>query len=228
VRGATRRIGLAALAALGLLSCGGGDEGPAGMAGLMGGMGTRGPTGPAGAAGPAGPTGPAGARGPVGPIGAIAFYYVETKQPMTLTGTFPWSDAVPQPAQGSQVLSLGIIPRSATSVLVFKGMIHWSEGNNNSSDYLTLALFQDGVAGAVAAAVDAPSNSNGRCTANPSFPQICTLSFHFIVPSPGTAPALYSLRVGLNNGPVWINSSFNGRQLGGPLTSTLSVMEIAK
>lgn len=160
--------------------------------------------------------------------GLVNFRYAQTTEALSLSGTFPWNDQAPQINQGSQLLSVSITPQSDASVLVFDGVVHWTEGNVNSSDYFTVALFQEGVTAALASAADAPSNGNGRCTADGTYTQICSLGFHFIVPSPGNAATIYHLRVGLNGGAVRINSSFNGRQLGGRLASTMSVMEIAR
>ena len=58
--------------------------------------------------------------------------------------------------------------------------------------------------------------------------QICTVPIHFSMVANTTNALTFHLRVGLNNGNVYINQSFNGRRLGGTLASTLSVMEIAR
>lgn len=225
-----KAVCLAAWAAVTLAGCMGmqGPQGPTGQVGAAGATGATGPAGPTGPTGPTGPMGAMGAQGPAGPSGIVNFEYARTNQAMTLTGTIPWNDQAPQAAQGSELLSVTITPKSATDLLVFDGQVNWSEGNSNTSNYLTFALFQEGVNEAIFTATDGASNGNARCTANSSYPQICTQTFHFITQAPGTAATTYRLRVGLDGGQVWINSSFNGRQLGGTLYSTLSVMELAK
>lgn len=213
-----------------------GPAGPQGLQGVSGVPGAAGPQGPSGAAGPAGPQGPAGSTGPVGPqgppgpigpSGILNFAYAQNNQAQIFLGTFPWNDVPPQIGQGSQLLAVTITPKNAVNLLVFDATVNWSEGNVNSSNYFTVALFQQGVTNALASTVDGASNGNARCTANASYPQICTVPLRFVMPAGTTTPTTFQLRVGLDSGQVWINSSSNGRQLGGTLYSTLSITEIA-
>jgi hypothetical protein len=146
---------------------------------------------------------------------------------MLLPGIFPWNDSVPQITQGNQLLSVTITPKAATNVLVFEGLVHWTEAVNHS-DYLTIAIFQEGTSDAIATFSDGASNGNGRCTANSTYPQICTQPFRFVSPAVTTSSTTYQLRVGLNAGSVAINTSAGGRRHGGKLYSTFSVMEIAR
>lgn len=210
-----------------------GPAGPAGSTGMQGPAGSPGPMGPQGPAGPQGATGPRGPQGDIGPQGPPGaqsptnFQYAQTNQPLILQGTFPWNDSVPQITQGNQLLSVTITPRAANNLLVFEGLVHWTEGTN-TSDYFTIAIFQEGLSNALASFSDAASNGNGRCTANGYYPQICTQPFRFIAPAGTTSATTYHLRVGLNAGNVWINTSYAGRRHGGTLYSTFSVMEIVR
>ena len=155
------------------------------------------------------------------------FKYAQTNQALSLNGVIPWDDTIPQAGEGTELLNVTITPARIGDLLVFEGSNHWSEGNNNSSNFLAMAVFQDGSSNALFSAADGASNGNARCTANASYPQICTLSFRYVGVAGSTAQTTYRLRVGMDGQPVWINSSFSGRELGGSLYSTLSVMELA-
>lgn len=161
-----------------------------------------------------------------GAAGGVADYrYSQTSAALNLTGTIPWDDTAPQITEGTELLTVTITPKKAANLLVVAGTINWAEPTNHS-DYLTVALFRDAGANAIASAVDASSNGNGRCTATPGYPQVCTLPFRFTTVAGSTAATTLRLRVGLNGGNVYINQGADGRKLGGALYSTLSVTEI--
>lgn len=207
-----------------------GAIGPEGPGGPQGDIGPEGPTGPQGAEGPEGPEGlegPTGPAGPTGPTGIVNLAYGQTNTALTLAGTIPWDDSIPQSTEGSEVLLATITPSSATNLLRFEATIHWAEVAN-TADYFTVALFRDGTTDALAAAADAASNANGRCTAAAPYSQICTMHFHFIMEAGTTSASTYRIRVGLNSGSVAINRAYDGRKLGGRLHSTFSVMELAQ
>ena len=158
--------------------------------------------------------------------GMVDYVYAENASGQSLSGTIPWDDSVPQISEGGRVVQVSITPKSASNLLVFDGIVHWTEPTN-TANYLTLALYRQGQSGALSSAVDAASNGNGRCTGNPSYPQICSMPFHVTLPAGSTSPQTYELRLGLDVGPVYINQGFNGRKLGGTLRSSLSITEIA-
>jgi hypothetical protein len=160
------------------------------------------------------------------PSGSVVDYrHTQVVGGRNLTGTFPWDDTIPQNNEGSELVSVTITPKSASNLLVFEGIVNWSEPTNHSN-YLTVALFKDGTANAFASSADAASNGNGRCTANSTYPQICATPFRYTTTAGSTTSQTWRLRVGLDGGNVYINQGFNGRNLGGSVVSGLSVTEV--
>jgi hypothetical protein len=76
------------------------------------------------------------------PSGSVVDYrHTQVVGGRNLTGTFPWDDTIPQNNEGSELVSVTITPKSASNLLVFEGIVNWSEPTNHSN-YLTVALFQ--------------------------------------------------------------------------------------
>lgn len=157
----------------------------------------------------------------------VDFRYAQTSSPLTITGTFPWDDTIPQITEGGEVVSLQITPKKVGNLLVFSGVVNWEEPTN-TANYLTLGLFRAGTSDAIATAADGASNGNGRCTGNDTYDQICALPIRFTAVAASTTAQTYSLRIGLDGGPVRVNHGFKGRRLGGVLVSSLQVTEIAQ
>ena len=83
-------------------------------------------------------------------IGAGAVLQVATFQfgsVATGTGTIPLDDTIPQITEGTEFMTLAITPTSATSKLV---IIVYLQLDKNNSNTLTVALFQDSTANAIA------------------------------------------------------------------------------
>ena len=157
--------------------------------------------------------------------GVANFVRSQTSTPMTMPARIPWDDTPPLETEGNALLAVTITPSDASSLLVLDGTVNWTEPANHS-DYMTVAIFRSGTPQAIASTSDAASNSNGRCTANSTYTQICTTPIRFTTPAGTTAPVTFRLRVGLNGGAVAINQSFRGRRLGGRHFSTFSVAEV--
>jgi len=155
----------------------------------------------------------------------LDFQYAQTAAAQSLPTVIPWDNSVPQATEGNALLQVTITPKAANNLLVFEGVVNWTEPSN-TSDYFTAAVFRAGQADAIATFSDGASNGNGRCTGNGTYDQICTMPVYFVATAPSAAAQTYTLRVGLNGGPVSINQGHNGQRLGGTLTSYFSVTEL--
>ena len=141
-----------------------------------------------------------------------------TSQPgtlITVTGTIPYTDAIPDNTQGTEVLSRAITPKSATSVLKVDVVI---TGASNAVDIITAALFRDSTFGAVAAAgAFFPAGTVGD-----------TWSFSYSVVAGSTSATTFKVRVGANSGgDFYVNGASAARILGGVAASSITVTELS-
>jgi hypothetical protein len=133
------------------------------------------------------------------------------------TGTtqIPSDDTIPQNTEGDEYMTLAITPKSATSKL--KIDVLWF-GECSAAGTLTMALFQDSTANALAATAIRINASAYRNT--------FTL-VHYMT-SGTTSSTTFKIRCGLNAAAT---TTFNGatgaRLYGGVIPSSITIMEIA-
>ncbi len=128
------------------------------------------------------------------------------------TVTIPWDDTIPQITEGSEYATLVVNPLSATNKLRIDINVSVA---CSSSDNVTVALFRDAVANALAACT---------YTSSANFQNQVTLTHHMDAGT--TSPITFRLRMG-SNGPYTVtnNGSGGGRKYGGVCMSSITVTQ---
>jgi hypothetical protein len=141
----------------------------------------------------------------------------ETGAVATGTTIIPVDDTIPQITEGDQYMSLAITPQSATSKLVIEAL--WQGSFSATGAFLiTVALFQDATAGALAATW-APSPASGAAIST---------SLRHVMTSGTTSATTFKIRVGGNTaGTTTFNGFGGGRLYGGVMASSIVIREIA-
>jgi len=139
--------------------------------------------------------------------------YAQSVTHDTLSTHIPADDTIPQNTEGTQILTVTITPTSASN----RVRIHFSgyfAGDN--SDYLTVALFQDSGAGAIAAVCDHSGGANRS--------QVVPLVFEHV---PATTSAVtYKIRAGGHAATFYTNGISTTRLFGGVALITLTATEL--
>jgi hypothetical protein len=131
----------------------------------------------------------------------------------TTAVNLPVDDTIPQITEGGQALSLAITPTSATSKLQFSVSLMISP---SITAFIVGALFQGSTASAIASGW---SYIGGGGTTIVSFN-------HFMI-SGTTSPTTFTVRYGSNGGTMTLNGTGGARFLGGVLSSSITITEIA-
>lgn len=132
----------------------------------------------------------------------------------TGTTTIPFDDTVPQNTEGDEYMTLAITPRSATSRLIIQVVFSYGCSTN---DVVTVALFQDSTAGALAA------NDSWIGAANVSG----SLCYTHYMTSGTTSSTTFKVRAGPNtSGTVTFNGHSGGRIYGGVFASSITITEV--
>ncbi len=134
----------------------------------------------------------------------------------TGTTTIPQDNTIPQNTEGDQYMTLSITPKNASNILeITVTIIVCTTGINN----ITIALFQDSTANALASA------QGGRESAN-NIPQ--TMTFTHVM-SAGTASATtFKVRAGIGNAATLTFNGANASSLmGGTFASSIRIKEYA-
>jgi hypothetical protein len=153
---------------------------------------------------------------PSGSSYAIQQVRTETGAVATGTTAIPWDDTKPQNTEGDEYMTVSITPTNASSVLEIK--VVWNGANTVASDVITVGLFQDTTADALAAA--------GTFNSAASIPlQIC---FNHKMTAGTTSATTFKIRAG---GTVGATTTFNGaaggRKYGAIMASSIIVTEYA-
>jgi hypothetical protein len=134
------------------------------------------------------------------------------------TGTvaaIPLDDTIPQITEGEQYMTLAITPLSATNKLKIE--VVWIGASNATSPFLTVALFQDSTANALACA-NQVSDQNG----------IETIKFTHYMVAGTTSSTTFRVRAGSTGvSTITFNGRTGGRLYGGVLASSITIHEIA-
>lgn len=134
------------------------------------------------------------------------------------TGTtqMPYDDTIPQNTEGNEYMSLAITPKSATSKLVIQ-IIAMFTGNPGAGMSLTLALFQDSTANALAA-IDSYQTTNGG---------VLTIPLIHYMTSGTTSSTTFKVRAGMASaGTTTFNGTNSGRYFGGVAASSITITEV--
>ena len=143
---------------------------------------------------------------------------VNTQSTSTVVGTttVPYDDTIPQITEGFEVMTLNITPTSASSKLLINVVTHLSAGANSLP---TTNLFVGTTANALATAFTHAYGAGD----NPLNHKLT----HYMT-SGSTSALTFRVRIGSNNSD---SLTFNGREevrkMGGAITSSITIMEVA-
>jgi len=132
------------------------------------------------------------------------------------TGLIPTDDTIPQNTEGDEYMTLAITPTNTANALRIEVVVNAS--NSVVSNTITVALFQDSTADAIAACItNIPAAANQR---------VCIPLTHYM--TAGTASATtFKIRAGASGAST---TTFNGasatRELGGIMASSITITEI--
>jgi len=152
---------------------------------------------------------------PLGNGGSVV-QTVSTQTGAMSTGTtvMPYDDTIPQISEGNEYMTLAITPRSATSKLIIEVM--WNGGASSTNPQLTVALFQDSTANALAAV--SPTCGTGF---------ILAVSLKHTMTSGTTSATTFRVRAGASAAAT---TTFNGgggvRAMGGVMASSIVIQEV--
>lgn len=145
---------------------------------------------------------------------------VNTQTGAVSTGTtiMPYDDTIPQNTEGDQYMTLSITPTSATNKL----LIHAEAiaGYGSGAAGVSMGLFQDSTAGALAA-VSEEQGSSGAGLYSP------TLVLNHYMTSGTTSATTFKIRIGSHAaGTTTFNGVAGGRKFGGVAASSITIWEI--
>ena len=132
---------------------------------------------------------------------------------LTTTALIPIDDTIPQITEGGQVMSQSITPLYADSLLIVESAAFL---NPSVANWMTLALFRDSTANAIAAKASYMATVGGGAD----------LTIKKIIPATSTALTTITARVGGNSaGTLRFNGS-TARVFGGVMNSYLTITEV--
>jgi hypothetical protein len=133
----------------------------------------------------------------------------------TGTTTMPDDDTIPQITEGNEFMTVAITPKSSSNILVIEVE---AVASYNGIDNLTLGLFQDSTANAIASVLDYQSTST----------QPKTIGARYRMTAGTTSATTFKVRIGASAaGTVTFNGLGAGRLLGGNIASHIMVTEYA-
>lgn len=134
----------------------------------------------------------------------------------TGTTAMPSDDSIPQNDEGDEYMSLAITPTNAANKLYIEVVI--TLGHSETSNPLSVALFQDTTANALAAVV-----SHTPAVAN----QAVSLSFNYEMGAGTILETTFKIRAGGGTGPtLTFNGTAAARIFGGVMASSIRITEI--
>ncbi len=153
---------------------------------------------------------------PPGGGGGKVLQVVNTQTGAVATGTtgLPFDDTIPQNTEGDEFMTAVITPGNTANKLRIDVVVYGSASATGES--IVAALFQDAVAGALAAI--ATDYRTG--TANDM------VSFSFFMTAGTTSATTFKVRAGAQSGTFTLNGESGGRKLGGVAASSLTITEI--
>jgi hypothetical protein len=147
--------------------------------------------------------------------GIIQVVNTQTGAVATGTTTIPFDDTIPQNTEGTEFLSLAITPKSSSNLLLIQAVLNYSYSIANT---VTMALFQDSTASALAASCEYGSTATGMINSG--------LTYYMTAGT--TSATTFKLRAGGESaGTLTVNGFSAARKLGGVMISSLTIMEIA-
>jgi len=129
------------------------------------------------------------------------------------TGTFPFDNTIPQNTEGTELFTVSITPTSASSKLFIQAVACLG---NSAGDWMTIALFQDSTANALAANLAYQATATGTLM----------MPLNYYMTAGTTSSTTFKIRYGSNGSTTYVNGNSSAKY-GGVLISSLTVMEIA-
>lgn len=148
----------------------------------------------------------------LGPVAQV----VNTQTGAVATGTtvIPFDDTIPQNTEGDEYMTLSITPKATTNKLKIDVVVMIS---NSLADNISVALFQDSTANALAAL----STFIDTATA------VRHVSFTHYMAAGTTSSTTFKVRAGRSTtGTVTFNGQLGGRLFGGTAASSITITEI--
>ncbi len=146
--------------------------------------------------------------------------YTQSQAAVVGAGTaIPYDNTIPQITEGDLFLTApALTPNNASNIL--RVTVHFSASENtNSSTYLTVAVFQDSNANAVAVMTRDAGSQAGVVPA--------PMTFVYYMVAGTTSETTFTVRAGLDTAnPVCMNGNNSATLFGGKLTSSITVEEI--
>lgn len=133
------------------------------------------------------------------------------------TGTtlIPWDDTIPQNTEGDEYMTLSIVPRRTTNKLKIRVVFNYSY---SVSTQVTVALFQDSTAAALAAASNV---GNGD-------PSQIVLEHVMVAGGVAGVSIAFKVRAGGDDaGTLTFNGAGGGRKLGGVNASRITIEDVS-
>lgn len=138
--------------------------------------------------------------------------YTQTGAVATGTTVIPFDDTIPQNTEGDEYMTLAITPKSGSNDLYVEVVFN---GASSASD-LTVALFRDSAANALAAV-----HTNVGVV-------LTQLVLRHRVASPGAGATTFKVRAGgAAAGTVTFNGAVGARKYGGVIPSSIRITEVA-
>lgn len=148
-------------------------------------------------------------------LNAIQVVGNQTGAVATGTTQIPFDDTIPQNTEGDQYLTQSITPKSATSTLLIEVVLLVSVASVNQ---VTVALFQDSTASAIAAVGNYVATTSNA---------IDTVVLRHRMTSGTTSATTFNVRAGLSGaGTLTVNGAGGTRRYGGVAVSSINIKEI--
>jgi hypothetical protein len=125
----------------------------------------------------------------------------------------PQDDTIPQITEGNEYMTLAITPRSATSLLLVEVVCVSSP---SGADWITVALFQDAIANALAATITYFAGAN----------EAAPLDLIYSATSGSTTARTFRVRGGTASSTFTFNGANSARRMGGVCSSSITITEV--
>lgn len=141
--------------------------------------------------------------------------YTQTSSVATGTTQIPFDDTIPQNTEGTEFMTCTITPKSALNILEITTTIILEE---STPTQVTVALFQDSAASALAAATGTPQGATAPIT----------ITYTHTMVAGTTSPTTFKVRAGMGAaGTLTLNGYSGGRIYGGKAASSITIKEFA-
>lgn len=146
--------------------------------------------------------------------GVVQVVNTQTGAVSSSSAAIPLDDTIPQNTEGAEVMTLAITPKSATNKLKIDVVVNCS--NVATGQFLTIALFQDTTADALAVTHNRQTTAQG----------LEVSSFTHFMTAGTTSSTTFKIRIGGTASATTFNGINTARKFGGVLASSITITEI--